>query len=408
MQTFGSLLASLVAVSSLVAAAPGAAPAPGKGAGFSVPAVINPKARVSGAEALAKIHAKYNKPMPDYLTAAVRRQQGLARGRGSVKNVPVTFDNFYLAPVEIGTPPQKLLLNFDTGSSDLWVFSNDTNPEQVLGQTLYYANRSSTAKLIPGQNWTVLYADFSLSAGIVYSDVVSIGGVRVPNQAVESAQTVSFQFSSQNVSSGLVGLGFDSLNQVEPTKQKTWFENAIPLLELPLFTVNFFHKAAGTFNFGYIDPSEHLGPIHYSPVNKTAGTWSWKSTGYSIGTGAFREEPFDNIADTGTSLLMAPPKVAYRYWSKVPGSELDLLQGGYVFPCTARLPDFSFGVGDNATITIPGSYMNYIDVNETTCFGALQSSAFVGVNIWGDIALKAALVVFDSGKSQIGWAPKRL
>lgn len=55
--------------------------------------------------------------------------------------------------------------------------------------------------------------------------------------------------------------------------------------------------------------------------------------------------------------------------------------------------------------------MNFgaVDTAGTSCFGGLQSSSAIGINIFGDVALKAAFVVFDGASTpRIGWASKNL
>lgn len=211
-----------------------ALPAEPKGRAFSVKAKYNANAKLDLAAEALHLTGKYFSKRDD---------------NGTVSAIPrLPGERLYTSEVEIGTPPQKLDLDFDTGSSDTWVFSNDTDPLLVNGHTLYQPGNSTTAKLLSGLTWSIRYGDNSSSSGIVYSDVFSIGGVSVENQAIESAKTVSSVFSSLSVFSGLLGLGYDEGNTIEPTKKKTWFSNVMSQLKQPLFTVRLTQDDGKSFN----------------------------------------------------------------------------------------------------------------------------------------------------------------
>lgn len=93
------------------------------------------------------------------------------------------------------------------------------------------------------------------------------------------------------------------------------------------------------------------------------------------------------------------------------GARVNEEQGGYVFTCTETVPDFNFYIG-TTKVTIPGSYIAFspIATGSATCFGGLQTNAGIGLNIFGDIAIKSAFVVFEqSGSSpRLGFAAKTL
>ena len=133
------------------------------------------------------------------------------------------------------------------------------------------------------------------------------------------------------------------------------------------------------------------------------------SSGYQIGSGSFSSTRVSGIADTGTTLLLLPTAVVKAYYAKVSGAVNSNSLGGWVFSCTTTLPDFTFGVG-SARIRIPGSFINFAPADDTgrQCYGGIQDDADIGFAIFGDIALKAAFVVFDGGKNQLGWAAKSL
>ncbi|ROV98549.1 hypothetical protein VSDG_04201 [Cytospora chrysosperma] len=451
MQTFGAYLVALLAASAELATAlpqrMDLVKARHGGGTLSVPVKRNTATtKKHPAMALARVYAKYGKEMPTRLRVIVDAQLApvavtRSPSQGTVVNSPVDYDVEYLANIQIGTPAQTLPMNFDTGSSDLWVFSGVTAASDVNGQTLYYPGKSSTAEKMAGYTWQISYGDGSSSSGDVYTDTVTIGNLTVSSQAVEAATTVSSEFTSDTEMSGLVGLGFSSINTVSPKAQKTFFDNAMASLDQPLFTADLKHNADGSYNFGYIDSTAYTGEMYYADLYNVSasysGYWTFQSTGYAVGDGSttttttsstgntgssstssgsgsiekravtLTSTTITGIADTGTTLLMLPDEIVSAYYSQVSGAEDSETEGGYVFSCDQTLPDFTFAVG-NGQITIPGDYINWapVDTQNTTCYGGLQSDADIGLSIFGDVALKAALVVFDGGNKRVGWAAK--
>lgn len=380
------------------------------GATFNVTQVLNPGHVRNGAQAYAKALARYGAPVSEDLKAAALKTataNGLARRQGVTGSDTATpaggYDAEYLAPVQIGTPPQTLNLDFDTGSADLWTFSTETPTNQRNGQTLY--NPATSGSKLQGQTWDISYGDNSGARGDVYADKVAIGGVTVTRQAVEAATSVSAEFSSDSSCSGLVGFAFSSINTVTPQVQTTWFENVKSSLAAPLFTSRLAYNKAGTYTFGKIDATQYVGNIAYTPVDKSQGFWGFTGSGYAVGRGAFTSSSINGVLDTGTSLLLLPDAVLTAYYSKVRGATNSNTYGGYVFPCSATLPSFSYGVGNYRAI-IPAQYMNYapVETGSATCYGGIQSNDGIGMSIYGDIALKSQYVVWDYGSTRLGFA----
>jgi len=114
------------------------------------------------------------------------------------------------------------------------------------------------------------------------------------------------------------------------------------------------------------------------------------------------------IADTGTSLLMIQDDIVSAYYGQVTGSSNSQSDGGYVFPCSAKLPDLTISIGGYNAV-VPGSFVNYAPASASgSCFGGIQSAGQQGFSIFGDIFLKAQFVVFDNNGPRLGFAPKNL
>ncbi|KAF2034105.1 Asp-domain-containing protein [Setomelanomma holmii] len=362
---------------------------------FTVEQVQKSTFRKNGAEQLAKTIRKYGKAVPDHVLAAVENSKAVqaAADSGTVTAAPGdAYDSSYLSPVTVGT--STLHLDFDTGSSDLWVFSSLQASSQLSGHDYYKAD---STKLKSGYTWKISYGDGSGASGKVYGDKVVVGGVTATSQAVEAATSVSTQFSQDQDTDGLLGLAMSSLNTVKPVQQTTFFDTVLSQLAKPVFAVDLKYHAAGTYDFGFIDTSKYTGSLTYINADTSQGWWGFSATAYSVGT-TTKSASISGILDTGTTLIYTDTAIVQAYYAKVSGAKLDSTQGGYTFPCSATLPDFSITIG-GVKQTVPGKYINYAPVTSSTCFGGIQDDSDIGFSIYGDIFLKSKYVVHEMGST---------
>jgi hypothetical protein len=375
---------------------------------FSVEQVPHKTFLKNGPAQVAKTLRKFGKPVPAHILAAAEDRASVfttdAVGDGSDPAVPGdSYDSSYLSPVTIGST--TVHLDFDTGSADLWVFSSLQASTQLSGHDYYKVDPS---KVKSGYSWRISYGDGSGASGKVYADKVTVGGVTATSQAVEAATSVSAQFSQDRDTDGLLGLAFSDINTVSPVPQTTWFDTVKSSLAKPLFAVNLKYHAAGTYDFGYIDSSKYTGPITYVNVDDSQGFWGFSASAYTVGSGAATKRVISGIVDTGTTLIYIDPAIAKAYYSQVSGATVSDSDGGYVFPCSAKLPDFAITVGGVSQV-VPGKYINYAPASDSKCYGGIQTNAGVGINIFGDIFLKSKYVIHDvsTGSPRLGFAQQK-
>lgn len=361
----------------------------------------------NGPAEVARAYRKYGWSVPpgvqNYTVNATNRAKVLDNQEGSTQATPGEADSEFLSPIEIGG--QTLMLDFDTGSADLWVFNTQLPAQQTKGHATYDPQKSKTFKAMEGSSFKISYGDKSGAKGNVGTDTVSVGGAVVAAQAIELATSVTQSFIDDVNSDGLMGLGFMSSNTISPTQQDTFFGNVAPSLKAPLFTANLKHHTAGSYQFGAVDRTQFVGEMKLTPVDNSQGYWQFPSTLFQVGDGTVISNPFATpaIADTGTSLLLVDDAILKAYYAQVDGATSDA--EGFTFPCSSALPDLKMQLGREYMATIPGALINYQAVGGGRCYGGLQSSQGQPIQILGDVLFKAVFVVFDARGPAIGFAP---
>ncbi|EWZ85723.1 hypothetical protein FOWG_10821 [Fusarium oxysporum f. sp. lycopersici MN25] len=382
-------------IAALAASAHGLVVPDNQGAAFSVDALPSTPEEFDPAAERQRLEARYPAMHGDIKEARSVKQSG------SAKVKPSSYGMSFFVPTVIGNQTFKVI--YDTGSADLWVYSNESSPFQSLDHPIYVP--TSSAELLKNYNWSIKYAFGDEVSGVVFTDTVKAGPVIAHKQAVQAATVIQAEFASD----GILGLAFSTINTAQPEKQKTFFETLLPTLKKKVFATNLrLDGKPATWDFGYIDDTKFKGKVAYTPV-VSQKYWSMNVSSYAVGKGSFtssKKQVGEVIVDSGTSLVYLPEAVVNDYYSHIKGYELQ--QGGTrTFPCNSTIPDFHFKV-DSTTLSIPGRDVNYTvyDPANRICAGAITTQLNSKYSVLGNVFMRNYYVVHNQEEAtpKLGFA----
>lgn len=341
--------------------------------------------------------------LPDTLTVN-RRASGTVQ---LVDEIQSGLDLEYYGTISLGTPPQQVTVDFDTGSADLWVPTLCVDCTTGLPQTYFHTEKSSTYNqtLAP---FEITYGSGAVT-GTIAQDTATLSGLQVKSQYFGAVNVVSQQFMN-DPASGIIGLAFQRIASTNkpPFMQQLY---SAGVLDEPLFAFFLSRQSQGAvLTIGNTDTSHYTGSITYTPVT-TQSYWEVQSTG-SVVNGKAVGQGFKAAIDTGTTLIYLPSSATAALYGAIPGARSDPEEGSgmYAYPCSSNpVVAFSFAGSTNA-YTIDLRDFNLGPAEEQgMCVGGviamdIQDGNGEPLAIIGDEFLKSWYSVYNFDGPKVGFA----
>ncbi|KAK4328112.1 hypothetical protein Pmani_001434 [Petrolisthes manimaculis] len=349
----------------------------------------------------------------------IRRSHTFVQHRYGSREDILDLDNFsdaqYYGPIYIGTPGQYFKVIFDTGSSNLWIPSEQCAIVNLACQLHNRYDSTLTSTYKPnGTDFHIQYGSGSLD-GFLSSDHVLVSSSLAMDQTfAEATEEPGLAFVAGRFD-GILGMGFTEISVMGiPTVFDTMLAQGA--VDQPVFSFYLNHDLNGTLGgelvLGGSDPNHYEGEFHYVPVSKV-GYWQMTTDAIKVGgvTKPFCN-PCETIVDTGTSLLAGPKEevaIMMEDYGAIP-----LILGEYIINCTLvpDMPLTSFTLnGKDFDITGPELIIETVD--ETTgqhlCLVGILGLDFGPIHAWilGDPFIARWYTEFDVGNTRMGFAKSR-
>ncbi|PWN33267.1 acid protease [Meira miltonrushii] len=218
-----------------------------------------------------------------YPTSKKRWQSNKKIQTRSVDNNLLYTEYYVMAPLEIGTPPQKVLVSLDTGSADLLLYGEDYR-KQLYGDEDFappFNSSMSSTYTSNGITYEAFFVDdFANVTANVSAETITFEGLTLKNQPL--GLMMSGDWYPGPFAIGLMGLGFEYTSNVNvtPVMQQLVFSKAFtePLFTFALTRPSFLSATStdestseegGIFTIGEIDQEQYKGNIGWSPLIST-------------------------------------------------------------------------------------------------------------------------------------------
>ncbi|GKY90989.1 hypothetical protein MPSEU_000071700 [Mayamaea pseudoterrestris] len=353
----------------------------------------------------------------------------------------------YTGDISIGTPPQLFTVDFDTGSSDLWVPSAkcDSSCDPYSDWRTYRQDESTTYQAVSSSNNENDFRDEFLDGEVVVGqhakDVLRLGpDLTIYNQVFAQVTSVD-NFQSCAGEEGLLGLG---LSEISSHNFSTVLSNLKEQLRYPIFSLYLSPnedysnsndsdnrdkpiRASSELLFGGVNQKYYkdcitwheLGQFQLDNGQAFQGYWDFKLDGVNVG-GA--DLPSSNLAiiDSGSSFLIGPPEaigtlavmnnvVCFNLMDvsnpeEVPCDNPDGFDAAAI-DCEAPMFNLNF-VADGQTYSLAKEELvtEFVTADGIVCLLRLLGSQDFPGWILGDVFLNRYYTAFDFENRRVGFA----
>ncbi|KAI9444480.1 acid protease [Lactarius indigo] len=322
------------------------------------------------------------------------------RKKGSGDPLIDDIEEMWYGPITVGTPAVTYTVDFDTGSSDMFLPASKCD-SSCSGHTLYNPKSSSTSSDVR-QTFELQYADGSTVSGEQYTDTVTLAGYKATRQTLGAATTFSSEFQSdQFPADGVLGMAYESISDygASPVFQTLVSQGQV---SVPVFSF-YLSESGSELYIGGTNKDHYKGSFTYMPVT-TLGYWQGPFDKISVkGRTVVRGGDFDAIIDTGTTQVVGDPENVQALYDRIPGSNY-VGSGIWTIPC-----DFNTSVsitfsGKEFQINASTFNLGRILPDSSDCVGGFGAMDQFGIWTIGDVFLRNVYTTFDLGKNRVGFA----